>query len=88
MLQSPVAAFPGPDFDESCSYQLADHFGPGHLVIVNLPLGFVHARTWLSAGYETACERCSALAHDIGRGFIGAQIDEPRMAQGPALTQR
>ena len=88
MLQQQVAAFPGPDLDESRSLQLADHLGPGHLEIVNLPLGFVNARTWLSAGYETVCERCSALAHDIGRGFIGAQIDEPRMAQGPALKQR
>jgi len=43
-----VAAFPGPDLDESCSLQLADHLGPGHLAIVNLPLGFVNASTWQS----------------------------------------
>ena len=51
-------------------------------------LGILYAPSKLSAGYETVSERCSALAHDIGRGFIGAQIDEPRMAQGPALKQR
>jgi hypothetical protein len=43
MLHEQVAAFPGPDLDESCSFQLADHLGPGHLAIVNLSLGFVNA---------------------------------------------
>ena len=43
VLHQQVAAFPGPDLDESCSLQLADHLGPGHLAIVNLPLGFVNA---------------------------------------------
>jgi hypothetical protein len=41
MLQQQVAAFPGPNLDESRSLQLADHLSPGHLAIVNLPLGFV-----------------------------------------------
>ena len=45
MFQQPVAALPGPDLDESPSLQLADHLGPGHLAIVNLPLGFVNAAT-------------------------------------------
>jgi hypothetical protein len=43
MLQQHVTAFPRPDLDESCSLQLANHLGPGHLTIVNLPLGFVNA---------------------------------------------
>jgi hypothetical protein len=43
MLQQSVTAFPGPDLDESRSLQLPDHLGPGHLEIVNLPLGFVNA---------------------------------------------
>jgi hypothetical protein len=43
MLQQQVTAFPGPDLDESCSLQFADHLGPCHLKIVNLPLGFVNS---------------------------------------------
>jgi hypothetical protein len=46
MLQQQVAAFPGPDLDESCGLQLADHLGPGHLAIVNLSLGFVNVSNW------------------------------------------
>jgi hypothetical protein len=41
MLQQHVAALPRPDLDESRSLQLAAHLGPGHLVIVNLALGYV-----------------------------------------------
>ena len=39
-----MAAFPRPNLDESRGLRLADHLGPGHLMIVNLPLGFVNAR--------------------------------------------
>ena len=42
MLQQSVTPFPGPDLDVSRSLQLAEHLGPGHLEIVNLPLGFVN----------------------------------------------
>ena len=43
MLQQHVTAFPGPNFDESRSLQLADHLGPSHTLIVNLALGYVNA---------------------------------------------
>lgn len=43
MFQEQVTAFPRPDLDESCGLQLTDHLGPGHLVIVNLTIGFVNA---------------------------------------------
>lgn len=43
MFQQHMPAFPRPNLDESRSLQLADHLGPGHLEILNLPLGFVNA---------------------------------------------
>src|SRR4029079_17617650 len=46
MLQEPVTPFSRPDLGESRSLQLADHLGPGHFAIVNLPLGFVNATNW------------------------------------------
>ena len=45
VLQEQMAAFSRPDLDESRGLQLANHLGPGHLEIVNLPLGFVNATT-------------------------------------------
>ena len=44
MLQQQVTAFPRPDFDESRGLELADHLGPSHRTIVNLPLGYVKKR--------------------------------------------
>jgi hypothetical protein len=72
MLQQQVTSLPGPDLDESRRLQLADHLGPSHFEIVNLPIGLVNA----CAGLESTRVRFLSAVLAATDGKLLKALDE------------